>query len=111
MNEPRPLGIFADLLKWKLASRLVVGLVTVIAFAISIVAIRLSLYFLEGIFTALERSEGAERAERLESELRFIAESGILSWLLMLLIGPPILAGLHLLWAMFTRRARAVDGR
>jgi hypothetical protein len=103
MTEPKPLGLFADLLKWQLASRLAVFLVTIAALIPPCIAIWLAFYFL---FPAdLDTKTAAE----VENHLQDLIRLGVPAWLLLPLIGPPLMAGLYVQWASFARRAR--DGR
>ena len=100
MTEAMPLGLFADLLKWKLVSRLVVFLVTIAALIPPCIAIWLAFYFL---FPAdLDTKTDAE----VENHLQDLIRLGVPAWLLLPLIGPPLMGCLYVQWAMFVRRAR-----
>ncbi len=86
MTEPKPLGLFADLLKWKLASRLVVGLVV----------------FVAALFSILGFAAGGEGPSSRSSD----AAAARPAILLLTVVFPPLLASLYVQWAMFVRRAR-----
>ena len=93
MTEPKPLGLFADLLKWKLASRLVVGLVVCVAAFRSIGGV---FEFDKPYFSYSDDNTKVAAAER---PAKFLLP----------VVFPPLLASLYVQWAMFARRAR--DGR
>lgn len=105
MNEPKPLGLFADLLKWKLASRIVVFLVTIVALIPPCVAIWLALHFL------FPGNLATKTAKETEIFLQDLMRLGVPSWLLLPMVGPPLMGCLYVQWAMFVRRAREGNGR
>ena len=100
MTEPKPLGLFADLLKWQLASRLAVFLVTIAALIPPCIAIWLAFYFL---FPA---DVDTKKPGETEAHLQALIRLGVPAWLLLPLIGPPLMASLYVQLAMFVRRAR-----
>lgn len=90
MTEAKPLGLFADLLQWKLASRLVVGLVVCVAAFHSI-----------GGFAEFDKPYRSYS----EDNNKFVAAERPAKFLLPVVF-PPLLASLYVQWAMFVRRAR-----
>lgn len=103
MNEQKPLGFFADLWKWKLASRAVVGLIVLLAMVPPCIAISLGFAALR---VAFERASGNEMAESLVGW----HQTGLPGWLLLPVVGPPLMACLYVNWAMFYRRAHGPGG-
>lgn len=90
MAEAKPLGLFADLLQWKLASRLVVGLVVCVAAFVCI-----------GAAVEADRPGFSYR-----EDMTNVAAAERPAKLLLPVVFPPLLASLYVQWAMFVRRAR-----